>query len=213
MNPIFSKQGGYPQVMVDEIGNKSKAEDRPWSRLPSFTEAERESLVGSSDFLAFNYYTSRLVAPLSVIPSETSFDNDVGVEYSVDNSWTKGKSPWLYSVPKGLEDILKWIKEKYNNPTVLITENGTSDEGTIDDVYRIEYLKSHLAAVARAIEQGCNVIGYTVWSIVDNFEWTKGYTEHFGIFSVDMTSSEKERKPKASAKFMKELIESKTLVF
>jgi beta-glucosidase/6-phospho-beta-glucosidase/beta-galactosidase len=148
-----------------------------------------------------------------VIPSETSFDNDVGVEYSVDNSWTKGKSPWLYSVPKGLEDILKWIKEKYNNPTVLITENGTSDEGTIDDVYRIEYLKSHLAAVARAIEQGCNVIGYTVWSIVDNFEWTKGYTEHFGIFSVDMTSSEKERKPKASAKFMKELIESKTLVF
>jgi hypothetical protein len=58
MNPIFSKQGGYPQVMVDEIGNKSKAEDRPWSRLPSFTEAERESLVGSSDFLAFNYCDS-----------------------------------------------------------------------------------------------------------------------------------------------------------
>jgi beta-glucosidase/6-phospho-beta-glucosidase/beta-galactosidase len=211
MNPIFSPQGDYPQVMIDEIGNKSKAEERAWSRLPFFTDDEKSSLVGSADFLALNYYTSRIIAPLSEISAETSFDNDVGVEYTIDDSWSRGSSPWLYSVPKGLEDLLKWIKEKYDNPTVLITENGTSDDGSIEDFYRVEYLKSHLAAVARAIENGCKVIGYTVWSIVDNFEWTRGFTDHFGIFSVNMTSREKERTAKASAKFMKEVIESRKL--
>lgn len=213
MNPLFSKQGDYPQVMIDEIGNKSKIEGWPWSRLPSFTNLQRKSLVGAVDFLALNYYTSRFAAPSKNIFSEISFDNDVGMEYFVDDSWKRGKSSWLYSVPKGLEDLLKWIKEKYDNPTVIISENGTSDDGQVEDEFRVEYLKSHIAAVARAIKQGCNVIGYTVWSLIDNFEWLQGYREHFGIYSVNMTSPEKERTPKASAKFMKKVIADKTLVY
>lgn len=197
--------------MIDEIGNKSMQECYPWSRLPAFTEEEKKSLIGSADFLALNYYTSRMIAPRTEKTFGESFENDVGVDYIVHNSWTRGKSSWLYSVPKGLEDLLKWIKEKYDNPTIIITENGFSDGGQLDDTTRIDYLNSHLASVAKAIQSGCKVTGYTVWSIVDNFEWLKGYTEHFGIFAVNMTSENKERIPKASAKFIKNLISNKTL--
>lgn len=213
MNPIFSKHGNYPQIMIDEIGNKSKAEGRFWSRLPTFTETERKSLIGSADFLGLNYYTSRYVSASTVNSTEISFDGDVNVEYSTDDTWTTSKSSWLFGVPKGLEDLLKFIKNKYSNPTVIITENGFSDDGQLDDVSRIEYLKSHIFSVGKAIKQGCNVVGYTVWSIVDNFEWVKGYTEYFGIFAVNMSSDAKERTPKSSANFIKELIANKTLIY
>jgi beta-glucosidase/6-phospho-beta-glucosidase/beta-galactosidase len=210
-NPIFSKTGDYPQVMIDEIGNKSLNEGRAWSRLPKFTGKEREQLIGSADFLGLNYYTSRLIAPKKSF-LEISSENDAGVDYFTDDTWTRGKSAWLYSVPKGLQDLLEWIKNSYNNPTVIITENGFSDGGEIDDIVRVEYLKAHLASVANSIKTGSNVIGYSVWSIVDNFEWMRGYTEHFGLYAVNMTSDNKERTSKVSAKFMKKLISNKSFV-
>lgn len=203
---MFSKDGGYPQVMVDEIDKKSKIEGQPWSRLPVMTDEMKKSLIGSADFLALNYYTSRLITPSSETSNEPSFDGDVGVDYFVDGSWTKGKSDWLYNVPKGLYDLLNWINVKYDNPDVLITENGFSDDGGLNDTTRVEYLKGHLAHVSKAIDDGCNIKGFTVWSIIDNFEWTSGYTERFGVYAVNFDSSRKERTPKNSAQFMKLLI-------
>jgi beta-glucosidase/6-phospho-beta-glucosidase/beta-galactosidase len=179
--------------MVDTIGNKSLEEGRPWSRLPVINEDLRKLMVGSADFLAVNYYTSRLIAPSMAKSFQPSFESDAGLDYSVNKSWTRATSEWLYSVPEGLFDLLQHIKQKYSNPTVMITENGFSDGGEIEDEGRLEYLKSHLASVARAIEGGCNVVGYTVWSIIDNFEWLRGYTEKFGIFAVDSKSKKKER--------------------
>lgn len=72
--------------------------------------------------------------------------------------------------------IFRWIKNEYGNPEVIITENGWSDNGTLVDSDRIDYIRSHLTEVIKAIRDGCNVTGYTVWSIIDNFEWTSGYT-------------------------------------
>lgn len=70
-----------------------------------------------------------------------------------------------------------WIKNEYDNPEVIITENGWSDDGQLNDVGRIDYLKVHLQAIleARTVDE-CNVTGYTHWSVVDNFEWTRGYS-------------------------------------
>lgn len=212
MNPLFT-DGDYPKVMIDEVAKKSAAEGRQWSRLPSFTDEERKSLIGSSDFLALNYYTSRKFAPKIELSDEPSLENDLGVEYFVDETWKQAKSQWLYNMPQGLYDLLKWIKDKYDNPIVLIAENGFSDDGQLDDIDRVEYLHGHLASVSRAISEGCNVIGYTVWSLIDNFEWTMGYTEKFGIFSVNMTSANKERAPKKSAELFKRLIEKKSFVY
>lgn len=60
---------------------------------------------------------------------------------------------------------------------MFITENGWSDDGELEDVGRIEYLRGHLQAVLDALlRDRCNVIGHTTWSIIDNFEWMKGYT-------------------------------------
>ncbi|VDL62788.1 unnamed protein product, partial [Nippostrongylus brasiliensis] len=82
---------------------------------------------------------------------------------------------------------------------VFVTENGcmnTPGEGR-NDLTRIRYLRDHIAAVSKAIADGCNVIGYTVWSLMDNFEWADGYANLFGVHEVRINSyllfSEKRR--------------------
>lgn len=205
-HPIFSKQGGYPQIMIDVIGNNSMKEGRTTSRLPTMTEQMKTSLRGSSDFFGLNYYTTRLVAKASV-QKGLSWENDVGLDFTIDPSWKRGKSIWLYSVPQGLHDVIVWIKNNYDNPPVFITENGWSDEGELNDVGRIDYLTTHLIAISEAINKHkCNVIGYTLWSIIDNFEWLLGYSEKFGIFQVNVTSPTLERIAKKSVDFMKDVI-------
>lgn len=207
-NPIFSKDGGYPQIMIDQIGNKSKAEGRPWSRLPAMSQETKQFILGTADFLALNYYSSGLVQPREENPDlEPSWWADTNIDGSVDPSWKRAKSSWLFMVPQGLQDLLRWIKNKYNNPIVMITENGWSDDGQLDDEGRVDYLKAHLAAMSRAISvDGCNVVAYTVWSLTDNFEWGQGYVERFGIHYINFTSVEKERIPKMSALFFKEFL-------
>jgi beta-glucosidase/6-phospho-beta-glucosidase/beta-galactosidase len=213
-NAIFSKEGGYPQVMIDQIGNKSVTEGRPWSRLPSMTDAVKQHILGTADFLALNYYTSRMVKPREEDPNlPISWWADTNIDGELDPSWKRAKSQWLYSVPEGLHDLLLWIKNKYDNPTVMITENGWSDEGQLDDVDRVDYLRAHLASVVRAINEDCKIVAYTVWSLTDNFEWKEGYTERFGIHYINFSSPTKERIPKASAEFFKELMITKSFEY
>lgn len=200
-------------MMIAEIGKKSEGEGRPFSRLPTLTDDAKKKLIGSADFLGLNYYTARLVAPLTQSSLPPSLDNDLGLEYFTDPNWKQGKSSWLYIVPQGLFDLLKWIKMKYANPLVIITENGYSDDGQLNDDDRIDYLKAHLASVSRAVSEGCNIDGFMVWSILDNFEWLSGFTEHFGIYAVNMTSPTKERIEKKSVQFFKSLVADKKFVY
>lgn len=80
-------------------------------------------------------------------------------------------------VPEGLGNLLRIIKAKYNNPPVYILENGMSDAGSLADVERIEYLYSHMREVLIAANRDkCNIQRFTVWSLLDNFEWQAGYT-------------------------------------
>lgn len=95
--------------------------------------------------------------------------------------------------------MLMWIKIQYNNPRVMITENGWSDLGTLEDDARIKFIQLHLAKCLEAKRDGSRIEAYTVWSILDNFEWARGYTERFGIYHVAFDSPNKERTPKKSA--------------
>ena len=75
-------------------------------------------------------------------------------------------------------------------PPMFITENGMANpdsvvDGRVHDTARVEYLRTHLAAVARAVEQGVDVRGYFYWSLLDNFEWDSGYAKRFGLVHVD----------------------------
>ena len=200
-------------MMIDEIGNNSINEGHPWSRLPTMSNELKTFIQGTADFLGLNYYTSRIVKPRQKTSKDkVGFGNDVGIDLMIDPSWKMAKSVWILSVPDGLRDVLIWIKNKYNNPLVLISENGWSDDGEMEDDGRIEYLSDHMVSVAKAIsEDSCNIIGYTVWSIIDNFEWNQGYSEKFGIYAVNMTSPTKERTPKKSAQFMKDVIEKRII--
>ncbi|XP_004527187.1 myrosinase 1 [Ceratitis capitata] len=208
-NPIFGKTGNYPAVMIKDIGENSHSEGLPTSRLPVMNETWTEIIKGSGDFLALNYYTSMYSEmaspPGGKVPSR---ERDSKVKLSFDDKWTRSKSDWLYCVPQGMEDLLKWVKDSYNNVEVYISENGWSDDGQLNDSGRIDYLQAHLQAVLNAINDGCNVTHYSHWSLVDNFEWNKGYTEKFGLYYLNRSSPNKDRIAKQSARYYRKVIET-----
>jgi len=79
----------------------------------------------------------------------------------------------------------------YGHPPIYITENGCAEatapgpDGRVHDTDRVDYLRGHIGQLARAIDDGCDVRGYLVWSLLDNFEWAAGYTQRFGVVWVD----------------------------
>ncbi len=117
------------------------------------------------------------------------------------------------SCPRPSRDVLVDFHERYGEalPPIVIAENGASFpepdsvDGPIDDVQRIAYLRGHIDAVGRAREQGVRIDEYTVWSLLDNFEWAEGFTQRFGLVHVDQATGE--RTPKASFDWYRTLIE------
>ncbi|XP_055845442.1 myrosinase 1-like [Episyrphus balteatus] len=211
-HPIFSKSGGFPPLLVKDVQKNSFAEGRKKSRLPNLDEYWKALIRGSADFLGINYYTSKYVKRSTDLMGESpSMARDYNVEETFDPKWLVAKSEWLHCYPEGLEGLLKFIRDEYDNVEVKITENGWSDEGELVDENRVLYFKSHIQAVLNAIHDGSNISSYSAWSLVDNFEWNKGYTEKFGLYSVNMKSHKKERIPKKSAHYYRKVIETRTI--
>lgn len=177
-HPIFSKTGGYPPIMIEQIERNSLEEGYTRSRLPKLSDQQKEFIRGTADFFAFNYYTSRMAElDQNSTLTKISWEKDAGILSTVKPDWIQAKSDWLYSVPQGLRDLLKWINQEYDSPEIMITENGWSDNGELQDNSRINYLRTHIQEILKAIVcDGVNVTRYTVWSIIDNFEWLSGYT-------------------------------------
>ncbi|KAH9763612.1 Beta-glucosidase 44 [Citrus sinensis] len=174
--------GEYPKTMQNIVGN----------RLPKFTKEEVKMVKGSIDFVGINQYTAY---------------------YMYDPHLKKPKqanSYWLYNVPWGMYKALMYIKERYGNPTVILSENGMDDPGNVTlpkglhDTTRINYYKGYLTQLKKAVDDGANVVGYFAWSLLDNFEWRLGYTSRFGIVYVDFTTLK--RYPKMSAYWFKQLL-------
>lgn len=206
MHPIYSKEGDYPAIMKTIIANKSKEQGYPRSRLPTFSPDEIKYIRGTSDFLAVNHYTTRLVT-LGSMGKVPSHENDMGVLEHIDKSWKTSASTWLMVVPEGFRYILRQLANNYDNPLMYITENGVSDHGSLNDDERIEYYREYLKQMLLAIyEDGVNVRGYILWSLTDNFEWSRGYSEHFGIVSVNFKDPNRPRTLKKSASWWKKII-------
>ncbi|WP_165149051.1 family 1 glycosylhydrolase, partial [Marinitoga sp. 38H-ov] len=94
--------------------------------------------------------------------------------------------------PKGLYDKLVEFNNKYKLP-LYITENGMAGpdkliNGRVHDDYRIKYLNDHFEAALKAINDGVDLRGYFIWSLMDNFEWAHGYSKRFGLVYVDYTT-------------------------
>jgi beta-galactosidase len=195
-DPLY--HGDYPESMRARVGD----------RLPVFTSDEVAMIKGSCDFFGLNHYTTMYAAeddrtkgaPGSPCDSAGLIE-DQGVTLSADPGWKRTQMGWSI-VPWGLRRLLHWIDRRYGSPEIVVTENGCAVddrlvEGKIADVERIEYLASYLGECHAAIEDGVNLQGYFLWSLMDNFEWSSGYARRFGIYYVDFPTGL--RIPKDSA--------------
>lgn len=104
--------GGYPKLMENAVRENSRKENLPVSRLPTFTDAEKRLIRGTSDYFFLNYYTSNLVTPANASDTAAfptpSFARDVNTVLSVDPSWAPSAASYFYLVPEGLRDLLKY---------------------------------------------------------------------------------------------------------
>ncbi|KAK3030132.1 hypothetical protein RJ639_038881 [Escallonia herrerae] len=205
MDPIT--KGDYPHIMRSLVGD----------RLPRFSKQQSKFLKGSFDFIGLNYYTAYYVADAPHSNTNKSYITDSLAKLLSERNGIpigpKAASSWLNVYPRGILDLLLYIKEKYNNPLIYITENGVDEvnndtltlkEALADDM-RVEYQHHHLCFLSQAIKDGANVRGYFAWSLMDNFEWFAGYTVRFGIIYIDYKNGLK-RHRKLSAKWFKNFL-------
>jgi beta-glucosidase len=112
--------------------------------------------------------------------------------------------------PDGLDEILSRLRSDYAAPKLYVTENGCSYSdgpdagGRIRDERRIRFLRDHVVAAHRALTAGAPLAGYFVWSVLDNFEWERGYGQRFGLYWVDYATQQ--RIPKDSALWYRDVI-------
>ncbi|XWS58932.1 hypothetical protein CRYUN_Cryun08bG0076600 [Craigia yunnanensis] len=190
LHPLYF--GDYPKSMHERLGDL----------LPEFAEEDKELLNSSMDFVGLNQYTTRLVSHAAEMEWE---DGEMIGE--------KAASDWLYVVPWGMRRVLNYIADTYNNPPIYVLENGMDDEENdtaplhemLNDQMRINFYKGYLAAVAQAIKDGVDVRGYFAWSLLDNFEWSHGYTKRYGLVYVDYKNG-LTRHPKSSAFWFKNFL-------
>ncbi|KAG2309629.1 hypothetical protein Bca52824_029377 [Brassica carinata] len=199
--------------------DSTSLEDKEAVKRAVAIELDWNKLLKSSDFIGFHRKKCYIAHLPHVDPARPRFKTDQQLEWRVTNHSNHKMGPEeerriLYSVPEGLRKVLNYIKDKYNNPTVYIKENGINDydDGTkskdeiLSDIFRIKYHEDHLQQLHKAIiEDGCDVRGYYVWSLLDNFEWEHGYSTRFGLYYVDYDNNLK-RYPKDSVNWFKQFL-------
>jgi beta-glucosidase len=188
-------QGRYPEELPYIFGEA-------W---PGWSPEEVAAVRTPIDFLGVNYYTRSVTrADAGSWPLQGSAVRQEGATYT-ETGWE------VY--PEGLAETLSWVKQRYGDVPMFVTENGAAfpdpaqaPAGGVEDPLRVAYLREHLRALRRAIAAGCDVRGYFVWSLLDNLEWAHGFSKRFGIVHVDFASQR--RTPKASARFYADVIAS-----
>ena len=197
--------GDYPRTMRDALGD----------RLPRFSESEQKDLIHSSEFFGLNHYSTMYASEPSEddvhedVKGNGGVDKDQRVTLSVDPNWAITDMGWAV-VPWGVRKLLHWIRDRYENPNIVITENGCAyddapnKQGIVNDQRRIEYYQSYLEECALAIQDGVVLSGYFAWSFMDNFEWACGYEKRFGLHYVDFKTQK--RTAKQSAHWYREFI-------
>ncbi|XP_050371156.1 putative beta-glucosidase 41 isoform X2 [Argentina anserina] len=189
LDPLFF--GDYPLSMKKLVGN----------RLPEIAQEVSKLLVGSVDFIGINHYTTlyarndRSRIRKFILQDATSDAAVITTQYKRGVAiGEKAASRWLRIVPWGIRKLARYIKDKYGNPPMMITENGmddpnkpfTSMDNALNDEKRIRFHRDYLSNLSAAIrEDKCDVRGYFVWSLLDNWEWNMGYTVRFGLYYVD----------------------------
>ncbi|MEO8430009.1 MAG: GH1 family beta-glucosidase [Acidobacteriota bacterium] len=193
LDPLFL--GRYPDELPEIFGEA-------W---PAFPSGDLDAIRAPIDYLGINYYTR------GVMRSDPS-DLPLRAVRVRQKQHAHTETQWeVY--PEGLADALRWVHERYGSIPLYVTENGAAfyDPPSVgaeaDDPLRVAYLREHLRAARGAMAAGVDLRGYFAWSLLDNFEWSHGYSKRFGIVHVDYATQK--RTPKASARFYSEVIRTR----
>jgi beta-glucosidase len=153
---------------------------------------DEEIIAAPIDVLGINYYTPTVVDAGTPPPGPSPWPgcDDVVFVRQAGPATTMG---WAVDAG-GLRALLHRLRDEHAELPLMITENGAAfddrlgGDGAIRDGDRISYLRDHLAVAHEAIEAGVDLRGYFVWSLLDNFEWSYGYSKRFGIVHVDYST-------------------------
>lgn len=197
LDPIF--RGSYPEDMLEHYR---------WESDFSFVrDGDLEKISAPVDFFGVNYYMRHMVRE-----DDTGSDNvfsSVRARAVIPHNAERTAMGWPVE-SDGLKEILVRLHEEYTRTPIYITENGRAahdyvdPEGEVKDEERVAFLDAHFRAAHEAMERSVDLRGYFVWSLLDNFEWTEGYSKRFGIVYVDYATQR--RIPKMSARWYSEVI-------
>jgi beta-glucosidase len=171
LDPLF--RGHYPADVAAAFA----------ADMPAMQAGDLASIAAPIDALGINYYTRAVVAHDASRPWPSLVEQRVPQAHHSTMGW----EDW----PEGLEATLLRVQRDYAPASVYIAENGAAEpdtvaaDGRVHDPDRQRYLRGHLQACARALAQGVPLQAYFAWSLMDNFEWGRGYTQRFGLVHVD----------------------------
>ncbi len=210
LEPLFN--GRYP----DEIEPMSAI----WTDPEIVRPGDLEVISRPIDFLGVNYYHPRFIASPDhltdvlregFVRTAPDHRHSFGFDFVelAHASATRTEMGWPVE-PEGLTRQLLRLRADYPAVPVVVTESGAAfadqpdAEGRVADPQRVAYLDGHIGAVVDAVSQGVDARGYFVWSLLDNFEWSSGYSKRFGLVYVDFATQE--RIPKGSYRWYRDFI-------
>ncbi|MGI6668620.1 MAG: GH1 family beta-glucosidase [Acetivibrionales bacterium] len=173
-------KGTYPEKLRQWLDDHGVAHE--------INSGDMETISQPVDFLGINNYYSSFI----------EYDSGYWPVYASEKDTGREKTQMGWEIyPEGIYDLLVYLRKRYGDIKILITENGAAfddivnHEGKVEDDGRISYLRRHLEQVHRAIQSGVDVAGYYAWSLMDNFEWGHGYSKRFGLVYVDYESQQR----------------------
>lgn len=208
---LFYNRSFLDPCVKGEFPAKLVAILKEYDQMPTYTEEDLKIIKeNTSQILGINYYEPRrakarenAVNPKSPFMPEWFFDSYImpGRKFNHYRGWE------IYE--QGICDLCTDVRDNYGNIESFISENGmgVTDEarfienGQVNDEYRIEFIKGHLKYIHKAIEEGCNINGYHLWTFVDCWSWMNAYKNRYGLVSLDLKTQK--RTVKKSGEFYK----------
>jgi beta-glucosidase len=199
--------GEYPKAFLGEV---------PYKEM-GYRPGDDKILKAPLDWVGFHYYTRRVVSDArgatgtggAQFGTETELDGGARDAFSGFHAEMPTEGPLtdagLEVYPRGIYDLVMQISREYGFPAIEITESGCSyldapyaaEGGRVPDPRRVAFFQSYLAELARAIGDGAKVRSYHAWTLLDNFEWTDGYSQRYGLTYVDFRDQRRTLKDSA----------------
>jgi len=192
--PMVAKRSGFP---LDALMRKIRYEGINMAFPSGISTGVMKTPVGkflvpeakgTQDYLGVNYYSVDTVSFHIGKPNELFTYSEFPADADLSDNG------FIANIPTGIFDTIKWAVRTYPNLPIIITENGVEDA---DDHLRPRYIAQHIHQMWRAVNFNWPVKGYFHWSLVDNFEWERGWSQRFGLWGLDVETQKRTKRPSA----------------